>query len=170
LEEMSKTRARSERSTATRAATSAAPSIATLREIADALCRAAHECYHQHHRSSHVLAKSSVDTEERGLAQLCSVCDDTLRNLAVAYETGAAGLQPNGADRAWWHSANQLWLASREFIRRHRSCDAQTRRLAGHHSARELEALHLESELDASALLALGHACADYRRTRPQVL
>ena len=143
----------------------------SVRAIADALYRAADECHHQHRRSARVLPKSAVDAEEEALGRLCSVCDDSLEKLALEYEKAAATIRPSvRADDPWWRRANALWLASREYARRHRSCDTQTRRVSGAHSANELEALHMEFELEASALLALRQACDDYARERPQAL
>lgn len=146
----------------------AAPSIDDVREIADALCRAAHECYQQHGRTARIA--STVDGETKGLERLCAVCDETLESLVAEYERAAADARPDAEDEEWWHAANALWLASREYARRHKICGAQTRRLAAHHTPSELETLHLEFELEASALLALKQSCEAYRRLRPQVL
>ena len=153
-----------------RATGTAAPSIDSIRAIADALCRAAHECYQQHGRSARLAKETSVDGEAQGLERLCAVCDETLEDLATEYERSAARARPATADEEWWHRANSLWHASREYARRHKSCDAQTRRLGAHHSLSELETLHLEFELEASALLALKQACAGYCRMRPITL
>jgi len=158
------------KSSAAEVETPPAPSLDSVREIADALCRTASDCWHHHQRRAQVGAKASVETEARGLERLCSVCDDTLEQLAAAYERAAAAVRPDGANREWWHRANTLWLASREYARRHRSCDAQTRRLSGHHSHDDLESLHMEFELEASALLALRQASDEYCRTRAGVL
>lgn len=146
------------------------PSIDAVREIADALCRAAHECYQQHGRSARIGSKTSVDGEAQGLERLCAVCDDSLARLVAQYEKVAANVRPGPGDEDWWHRANALWHASREFVRRHQSCDSQTRHLAAHHSSSELESLHLEFELEASALLALKQSCDGYCRLRPQAL
>jgi hypothetical protein len=146
------------------------PTLDAVREIADALCRAGSDCYHQHGRSARLIEKAPVGAEERGMERLCAVCDETLEKLAAAYEQQAASFRPDGTDDAWWHSANALWLASREYARRHRSCDAQTRGIASLHSPSELETLHLEFEFEASALLALRQSCEAYGRARPQAL
>ena len=148
----------------------AEPSIDGVREIADALCRAAHECYQQQSRSARIGSKANVDGETKGLERLCAVCDETLQTLVAEYEGAAADARPDADDEEWWHCANALWLASREYARRHKICGAQTRRLAAHHTPSELETLHLEFELEASALLALKQTCEAYRRVRPQVL
>lgn len=146
------------------------PALDAVRGIADALCRAAHECYHQHGRSARLAEKTAVGAEERGMEQLCAVCDETLERLVAAYEQQAASFRPDGTDDDWWHSANALWLASREYARRHRSCDAQTRGIASLHSPSELEMLHLEFEFEASALLSLRQSCDAYARLRPNAL
>jgi hypothetical protein len=142
----------------------------SVREIADALCRAAHECCHQHGRSARLGGNAPIETEQRGLDRLCAVCDDTLARLVTAYEKTAAGARPADGDADWWHRANALWLASREYVRRHRSCDDRTRRLSGRHPASALEEIHLEFELEASALLALRQASDEYGAARPGVL
>jgi hypothetical protein len=149
-----------------------APALTPLeqaRRIADALCRAAHECYHQHERSARVFERSQVPAEEQAAEAICAVCDDVLATLTTDYEQIAARLRPDAVDVEWWHRANALWLASREFTRRHRSGDAASRGGAKH-AAHELESMHVEFELEASSLLALRQACEDYSRARPDAL
>ena len=78
-------------------------------------------------------------------------------------------MHPDGADEAWWHRANALWHASREYARRHRGCDRAGRDMAGaQHSSDMLASLNIEYELEASALLALKHATEAYRKVRPE--
>ena len=149
-----------------------APALAPVeqaRRIADALCRAAHECYHQHERSARVFERSQVPAEERAAEAICAVCDDVLATLTTDYEQIAGRLRPDAVDAEWWHRANALWRASREFIRRHRSGDAAARGGAKH-AVHELESMHVEFELEASSLLALRQACEDYSRARPDAL
>jgi hypothetical protein len=140
------------------------------RQVADALCRAAHECYHQHERSARVFERTQVPAEEQAAEQICSVCDTALETLTTDYEQIAAHLHPKGSDAEWWHRANALWLASREFTRRRRSGDVASRSGPGKHAAHELESMHVEFELEASSLLALRQACEDYSRARPNAL
>jgi hypothetical protein len=71
-----------------------------------------------------------------------------------------------GADEVWWKNANALWLASREFLRRHKGTDVSSRQLK-EHGPGKLGELHTEYELEASALLALRHAADSYRKARP---
>lgn len=128
--------------------------------------RAALECCHQHDRVSRVHAKSAVEEEVKSAQEACEHCDDALRMLTTAYEQAAADVRPTGADEGWWHRANGLWLASREYLRRNDGCDEASREFKQHGSD-QLGALHAEYELEASALLALKHATDAYRRDRP---
>lgn len=140
--------------------------VQEARDCADALFRAATECCHQHDRVSRVHAKSAVEEEVKAAQQACEHCDDALRTLAEAYETSAAHIHPDGADEEWWHRANALWLATREYLRRQGGCDAASRALKNHGPDR-LDALHMEYELEASALLALRQVAEAYQRQRP---
>ena len=142
-----------------------AASIAAVRQHADALFRAAQECCRQHDRFARLLARPLVDVEELAIEGMCKACDETLAELAKAYEAAAGSARP-GTELPWWHKANALWIASREYVRRHAGCDAVTRRL-GQHAPGDLAKLHTEFELEASALLALRHACDAYQGTCP---
>ena len=142
-----------------------AQSIITVRQHADALFRAAQECCRQHDRFARLLARPVVDVEELAMDGLCRACDQSLAELANAYGLAATGSKPL-QDSEWWHRANALWIASREYVRRHAGCDAVTRRM-GRHAPGDLANLHAEFELEASALLALRHACDAYRGTCP---
>ncbi|MFI5245082.1 MAG: hypothetical protein ACHQQR_07655, partial [Gemmatimonadales bacterium] len=68
----------------------------------------------------------------------------------------------------FWRAANTLWHASREYARRHRSCDSLTMKRSKH-SSDKLGEITLEYELEASALLALRQAIAAYRKLQPGV-
>ena len=146
--------------------TSVKSPVESVRDCADALFRAAGECGYQHDRISGILSKSAVEAELESAQKMCELCDKSLRSLAEAYETASAAVRPTGADEAWWKAANGVWLASKEFLRRHRGCDIASRQLKEHGPDR-LGELHAEYELEASALLGLRHASDAYRRTRP---
>ena len=137
-----------------------------VRDCADALFRAADECCYQHDRISRILTKSSVDVELNSAQRMCELCDKTLRDLSESYQTTSADVHPTGKDDAWWRQANTLWMASREYLRRHRGCNVASRQFKEHGPDR-LEALHADYELEASALLSLRHAADAYRQTRP---
>jgi len=140
--------------------------VELVRDGADALYRAAEECCYQHDRISKVLTKSSVEIELEAAQKACELCDRSLRALVAGYEQASADVHPTGSDEAWWKNANTLWLASREFLRRHKGCDIASRQLKEHGPER-LGELHAEYELEASALLGLRHAADAYRKTRP---
>lgn len=137
-----------------------------VRDSADSLFRAAVECCHQHDRISRVSAKSAVEEELQAAHRACVACDETLRGLSEAYEKTSASVHPTGADEGWWRRANGLWLASREYLRRNRECDASSKQFKEHGPDR-LNELQTEYELEASSLLALRHAADAYRQDRP---
>ncbi|HEX7951727.1 MAG TPA: hypothetical protein VF523_01500 [Burkholderiales bacterium] len=140
--------------------------VESVRDCADALFRAADECCYQHDRISRILTKSSVEAELNSAQRMCELTDKTMRDLSEAYQTTSADVHPTGADESWWRNANTLWMASREYLRRHKGCDVSSRQLQQHGRDR-LEALHADYELEASALLSLRHAADAYRQSRP---
>lgn len=142
------------------------PPVEAVRDCADALFRAATECCHQAERMSRVSAKSAVEDEQEAASQLCTDCNDTLRRLTDAYERASAQVHPRGADAAWWHAANTLWLASREFLRRNGAAHEASQELKDR-SPERLNELQSEYELEASAALALRQAAEGYRQHRP---
>ena len=140
-------------------------SVASARSCADALYRSAMECCRQHDRIAK-LSADEVEVERKHLEALCHTCDGSLNELADDYRKAAGEAQPP-ADEPWWHKANALWHASREYARRHASCDALVKGVSGKHSAGKLAGMQMEYELEASALLALRHAAEAYQKTRP---
>jgi hypothetical protein len=137
-----------------------------VRDCADAMFRAADECCYQHDRISRILTKSSVEAELTSAERMCELCDKTMRDLTEAYQAASADVHPTGKDEIWWRNANTLWMSSREYLRRHRRCDVASRQLTKH-GPDELEGLHADYELEASALLSLRHAADAYRKSRP---
>jgi hypothetical protein len=142
--------------------------IAIVRARADALYRAAIECCRQHDRAAKLFGNSDPELEHKHADALCAMCDGSLAELSQAYESAAAHLQ-FGKEVEWWHKANALWHASREYARRHAGCDALSKRLSSKHSPEQLATMQMEYELEASALLALRHAAEAYRKTRPEL-
>jgi hypothetical protein len=136
------------------------------RERADALFRAAIECCRQHERYARVVASDADDGEESAVSRVVSLCDEQLRAAVTAYETAAVRPDRDAQDE-WWRRANALWLASREWVRRHEHCDETSRRL-GRHTPEKLGELAMEYDLEASALLALRHALDAYRQVCPE--
>lgn len=135
-----------------------------LVEQADVLYRAATECHRQHTRYSKLVERGASEDEQRSALEMAYLCDDALGSALLAYEKAAA---KGGAGEDWWHKGNVLWHASREYIRRHSSCDGMAKRL-GRQSPNRLAELAMAFDLEASALLALRMAADSYRSVRPE--
>jgi hypothetical protein len=131
---------------------------------ADALARAANECVRQHERLSQSLKAGCSDDELMHFAELATLTEKHLEAMTLHYESTATAA-PEAKNEEWWHAANQLWLASREYTRRS-SGATHAQRLAGKHSREKLTELTLEYELERSALLALKQADQAYRALR----
>jgi hypothetical protein len=140
---------------------------------ADAMLRAALECCHQHDRYARLVSRPALEAEHRAADDMCVVVTNALNEMAQSYCEAAKDLRPNGtADEEWWHRANALWHASREYGRRQTCCERQSQRAKGmrKRSPDGLGDLVLQYDLEASALLALRHAADAYRKTRPQAV
>jgi hypothetical protein len=157
-----------------RAKTSAAPDASSdplmlVRNRADALYRAAIECCRQHDRAARLhQGAAEPELEHRQMDALCAMCDGSLSEMAAAYEAAAGNVHPD-RDEAWWHKANGMWHASREYARRHAGCDDRSHKLSAKHDPKQLAAMQMDYELEASALLALRHAADAYCKTRPEL-
>lgn len=142
--------------------------IEAARVQADAMLRAALECCHQHDRYSRLVARPALEAEHRAADEMCAVVTKALREAAETYCEGAKALRPNGGpDENWWHHANALWHASREYDRRQTCCERASKRTAKR-TPEALGDLVLQYDLEASALLALRHAADAYRKVRPE--
>ena len=139
-----------------------------VRARADSLYRAAIECCRQHDRSAKLFGSSDPELEHKHADALCAMCDGSLAEMATAYEKAAAQLHPS-KDEAWWHKANALWYASREYLRRNSESERASRHL-NPQSATTFGELHMDYELEASALLALQQAVDSYRKSRPDAV
>ena len=130
---------------------------------ADMLFRASAECLHQHDRYARLVQHEVLDGEQKGARQLVQLCDEMLAGAVASYQKWSH-VRPTG-DIAWWHAANGLWMAAREFGRR---CDTSARaaRAMGT-SIADLGELTCDFDLEASALLGLRVAVDAYRKTRP---
>ena len=96
------------------------------------------------------------------------MCDDSLREMTEAYSSAAANVTPD-REEAWWHKANALWHAAREYSRHHAGCESMSRKVSGNHKPEQLVNMQMEYELQASAMLALRQAADAYCRTRPEL-
>jgi hypothetical protein len=135
-----------------------------LTDAADALFRSAIEACRQHERVARCSGRGCSEDELKEMAELCDLGHRHLAARTDAWEK-AAGEGQGKSDDAFWHATNALWHASREYARRHHSCDAMTTKVS-RRSTDALGALTLEYELEASALLALRQAVAGYRKLR----
>ena len=137
-----------------------------LQQHADMLYRTAAECHRQHTRHAKLVDRRAPQDEQQWALEMAYMCDDLLGTALEGYEK-AKGHSEGHADDAWWHRANMLWHASREYVRRHERCDGMSRRV-GRQSPNRLAELTLNFDLEASALLALRMAADAYRVARPE--
>ena len=78
------------------------------------------------------------------MAELCELGHRHLAARTDAWEKAAAEGQGK-RDDAFWHATNTLWHASREYSRRHHSCDALTTKVSAArptHSARSRSSMN----------------------------
>jgi hypothetical protein len=149
---------------APRSTPAGSPIVNPLTDAADALFRSAIEACRQHERVARCSGRGCSEPELKEMAELCDLGHRHLAARTEGWEKAAAEGQGKSED-PFWHATNTLWHASREYARRHHSCDAMTTK-ASRRSTDALGALTLEYELEASALLALRQAVADYRKLR----
>ncbi len=138
--------------------------IAGPRAPADRLFRAAVECVRQRQRYSLLVESGVSEDEQKAALNVACLCDEILVSTISAFES-----QPtNGTskDEEWYRRAIAMWQASREYQRRHGECTRKSRKISSQTPA-ELGELALEYDLEASALLALQHAVAAYRKAAP---
>ena len=132
---------------------------------ADILFRSAAECCRQHRRYARLIEMETDESEQRAALRLVAASDEQLSDAAAAYE--ASCMKVNGERRdEWWHKANSLWHACREYARRHSLSDRASGEFRAH-DVTKLTSLGVEYELEASALLALQHAVDAYKKLRP---
>ena len=144
------------------------PPLEDARVKADAMLRAAMECCHQHDRYARLVERPALEAEHRAADEMCIVVTKALAQMAELYCEAANKLGGNGKpDDEWWHRANALWHACREFGRRQTCCERASRR-PGDRTADTLGDLVLQYDLEASALLALRQAADAYRKARPE--
>lgn len=136
-------------------------STGTPRGRADRLFRDAVECLRQRERYSRLVDAGAHDEEQSAALKVVCLCDKVLLDSMRDYEQAATD-GPSAKPEDWWHKANSLWHATREYERHHHDCDKTARQFTGSHSASKLGQLTLQYDLEASALLALRLAIASY--------
>lgn len=138
---------------------------ATLQCAADNLLRSAAECCRQQARIGRVLDLECGEEELEAVIEVSVLCVRILAESCERYAAVGSGSR-DGLDEATWHAANTLWHASREYARRHHSCNVKSAQMS-RHSANHLGELAVEYELKASAVLALRYAVEQYQKLRP---
>lgn len=138
---------------------------ATLQCAADNMLRSASECCRQQARIGRVLDLQCGEEELEAVIEVSVLCVRILAESCERYSAVGSGSR-DGLDEATWHAANTLWHASREYARRHHSCNVKSAQMS-RHSANHLGELAVEYELKASAVLALRYAVDEYARLRP---
>ena len=138
----------------------------TVCDKADVLFRSAAECCRQHRRYARLIEMGTDETEQLAALRLVAASDEQLTTAAASYESSCMDVNGERRDE-WWHKANNLWLACREYNRRHSLSDRASGEFRAH-DVTKLTSLGVEYELEASALLALQHAVEAYRKLRPE--
>jgi len=134
---------------------------------ADALARTAHETCRQHERLSRLNGLGVLHAELVSAHALVDTCDLALAECVATYEK-RCGKTPVSDDADVHAKANALWLAARDYLRRHWSAEKASAQLK-QHDVEKLTDLQMEYELMASALLALKQATGTYLTLRPDV-
>ena len=142
------------------------PSIHPARDAADALYRTARESCHQHERLTRLLAHGADEREFAEACALADLCDSHLAAHTARYEEAGA-LGRGSEPEEWYKAANALWMASREYGRRHSASDAVASR-SKRHTAAQLGEITMEYELELSARMALKQALTAYGAVREE--
>lgn len=132
---------------------------------AESLARTADECGRQRERLARLIARNVGRAELSAAHAIVDTCDLALEECIACYEDACA--HDSIADEAVRKLASGLWHAAREYLRRCSSAEQASQQLRNH-DAEALGDLHFAYELEASALLALRHACAAFVKVRPE--
>lgn len=148
------------------AANRSAPTAkAALSNIADTLGKAAIDSYRAHHRYAELVDRGAPDAEQRTARSAVKRSDEILDEAVDLYELACLEDSNHGED-TWWHRANMVWRAAKEYLKHHASSNRLTRGGGDDHSRADLMELGVEYELEASALLRLRHEVESYESSR----
>jgi hypothetical protein len=137
---------------------------AALVDIAEMLNQVALDSCAEHHRYAELVKRGAHETEQRAALSAVRGRDEILDEAVDLYELTCLE-ETNHADDAWWHRANMVWRAAKEYLRHH-TAPRREARFDNGHSRVELQELSIEYELEASALLHLRHAIDSYKAAR----
>jgi hypothetical protein len=132
----------------------------------DALARTATETYRQHERLARLMALGVGQGELEAAHAMVDTIDLALAESVKAFEQ-RCGTGPITDQADLRQAANTMWLAAREYLRRHSIAERASRQI-GQRDADTLGDLQMEYELEASALLGLKHATVAYQKLRPE--
>ncbi|MCC6241600.1 MAG: hypothetical protein IT353_02110 [Gemmatimonadaceae bacterium] len=133
---------------------------------ADALGRTAAETCRQHERLARLMELGVSQTELSAAYAMVDTIDLALAECVKDFETCCAKT-PASDDPDIKQRANTLWLAAREYLRRHSIAEKASRQLT-QHDAEKLGVIKFEFELEASAMLALRQATAALGKLRAE--
>lgn len=137
---------------------------AALIDIAELLQGVALESCGRHHRYSALVKRGAAVSEQKAALAAVRECDEILDEAVDLYQLVCLE-ETNHADDAWWHKANMVWRAAKEYLR-HNVASRRSTRFDNGHSRDHLRELSIEYELEASALLHLRHATDSYKAVR----
>jgi len=133
---------------------------------ADALGRTAAETCRQHERLARLMELSVSQSELAAAYAMVDTIDLALAECVRDFEKCCAK-EPVSTDPDIKQRANALWLAARDYLRRHSIAEKASRQLT-QHDAEKLGVIKFEFELEASAMLALRQATAALGKIRPE--
>jgi hypothetical protein len=132
----------------------------------DALARTATETCRQHERLAKLMSLGVAQSELEAAHAMVDTIDlalaESMKDFEKTYATGSVTDQVDLRQ-----AANTMWLAAREYLRRHSIAEKASRQIA-QRDADTLGDLQMEYELEASALLGLKQATVTYQKLRPE--
>lgn len=132
----------------------------------DALARTAAETSRQHERLARLMDLGVNTAELEAAHAMVDTIDLALAEAVRDFET-TCGKGPVTDTTDVRLAANALWLAAREYLRRHSIAEKASHQIA-QRDEHTLGDLHFEYELEASALLSLRQASGAYQKLRPE--
>jgi hypothetical protein len=133
---------------------------------ADALGRTSAETCRQHERLARLMELAVSQSELAAAYAMVDTIDLALAECVRDYEKCCAKAAVSD-DADVQQRANTLWLAARDYLRRHSIAEKAARQLT-QHDAETLGVLKFEFELEASAMLSLRQATAALAKLRPE--
>jgi hypothetical protein len=132
----------------------------------DALARTASETCRQHERLSRLMELNVSQTELEAAHAMVDTIDLALAECVSDFERSCDD-SPVSEQADVRMAANSMWLAAREYLRRHSIAEKASRQI-GQRDADTFGDLQMEYELEASALLGLKQATSTYQKLRPE--